>query len=114
MTDAPPPWWVTVNDPPAEALARRLATMYSGLTSEVDVLPYPAQSIRAPGCDATFVRVADLVPLWTLFLGVARAQLDLAGQMAVEDVLGAGDTIALPQTPDATWRSERGLDGSTD
>jgi hypothetical protein len=55
-----------------------------------------------------------LVPLWTLFLGVARAQLDLAGQMAVEDVLGAGDTIALPQTPDATWRSERGLDGSTD
>ena len=70
--ETPKPWWQTIDDKPTIALARRLAGVFTGLPPDVMVLAYPPQIVRAPSCDATVVRIGDLAPLWTCYLGAAR------------------------------------------
>jgi len=111
MTDAPP-WWTTLDDQPAVALARRLATVFHGLSPDDMVLPYEPQVLYPPSGAVALVRSSDLRPLWTCYMGAARAAIEAQAALAVEAELGPErDVIAVPKTPDQVWREERGLDG---
>ena len=80
--ETPKPWWQTIDDKPTIALARRLAGVFTGLPPDVMVLAYPPQIVRAPSCDATIVRIGDLAPLWTCYLGAARQAMAAQAELA--------------------------------
>ena len=108
--ETPKPWWQTIDDKPTIALARRLAGVFTGLPPDVMVLAYPPQIVRAPSCDATVVRIGDLAPLWTCYLGAARQAMAAQAELAVDEATSATpDVLATPKTPDNLWRDERGL-----
>jgi hypothetical protein len=108
-------WWNQTEAPVAD-LAKRLALRFGHGDADV-CLPYPAQIVAFPSGEATMVRNADLVPVWSQFIDLARHALATRDEQAVDAVVGrpmpAPDDLPVTFTddPDAAWRRERGLDG---
>ena len=104
-------WWSALS-PPVERLARALCPPH--IPADVMVLPYEASHVLTIDRKSTLVAVADLVPLWTCYVGVARQALDAAAEQQQESasilVEPASATVtAAPLTVDDTWRIETGL-----
>jgi len=104
------PWHETIDDAPAVALAKRLAVVFTGVVAEQMVLPYVPAALHVPGGDVLPVSTDALVPLWTRFLGAARAAIQAQAEADLEQAIGPAPEIVAPKSPDRLWREERGFE----
>lgn len=112
-------WWEETVDPTERDLARRICSGH-GIGPDVMCVGYQPAVIAVPNGMAAMVREADLRPLWTCYVGVARLAIQMRVEQLVDQAVGpaadSGDEGAVPPAPTVpggaieTWRRETGLD----